>query len=74
MKKFSNLSKKKKKNSLKAFSDEEDKLDLLTKLNTKINRDYLDNSKYYNEEGYFRIYGNKNGRENINKKSNSNKI
>lgn len=65
---------KTKKNSLKAFSDEEDKLDLLTKLNTKINRDYLDNSKYYNEEGYFRIYGNKNTAKNINNKSSINKI
>ena len=60
---------KSKKNSLKSFSDEEDKLDLLTKFNTKINRDYLDNSKYYNEEGYNRIYGNKNAKNNDNDKS-----
>ena len=38
-------------------SNGNDKLNLLTKLNTKINRDYLDNSKYYNEIGYFKIYG-----------------
>ena len=41
------------------ISNEEDRLNLLTKLNTKINRDYLDNSNYYNETGYFKIYGNK---------------
>ena len=46
-----------KKNSLKIFSDEKDKLNLLTKLNTKINRDFLDNSKYYNGVGYTKIYG-----------------
>ena len=50
---------KSKKNSLKLFSDEGDKLNLLTKLNTKINRDFLDNSKYYNEVGYCKIYGSK---------------
>ena len=49
----------KSKKSFKNVSDEEDKLNLLTQLNTKINRDYLDNSKYYNETGYFKIYGNK---------------
>ena len=48
-----------KKNSLKIFSDEKDKLNLLTKLNTKINRDFLDNSKYYNSVGYTKIYGSK---------------
>ena len=31
---------------------------MLTKLNTKINRDYLDNSKYYFEKGYKKIYEN----------------
>ena len=41
------------------FLNEENKLNLLTKLNTKINRDHLDNSKYYNEIGYTKIYGNK---------------
>ena len=49
----------KSKKSFKNVSDEEDKLNLLTQLNTKINRDYLDNSKYYYETGYFKIYGNK---------------
>ena len=50
---------KSKKSSLKLFSDENDKLKLLTELNTKINRDHLDNSKYYNEVGYTKIYGKK---------------
>ena len=49
---------KSKKSSLKLFSDEVEKLKLLTQLNTKINRDYLDNSKYYNKIGYSKIYGN----------------
>ena len=49
----------KSKKSSKNISNEEDRLNLLTKLNTKINRDYLDNSNYYNETGYFKIYGNK---------------
>ena len=43
---------KSKKDLLKSFSEEETKINLLTKLNTKINRDYLDNSKYYFEKGY----------------------
>ena len=47
----------------KFFLNEESKLNLLTKLNTKINRDYLDNSKYYNEIGYSKIYGNKKANE-----------
>ena len=38
--------------------NEETKLNLLTKLNTKINRDYLDNSKYYHKVGLSKIYGN----------------
>ena len=49
---------KSKKSSLNLYSNEEDNLNLLTQLNTKINRDYLDNSKYYNETGYMKIYGN----------------
>ena len=49
---------KSKRSSLKLFSDEVEKLKLLTQLNTKINRDYLDNSKYYNKAGYSKIYGN----------------
>ena len=47
-----------KKDSLNLFSKKENKLLLLTKLNTKINRDYLDNSKYYYEKGYNKIYEN----------------
>ena len=50
--------KKSKKDSLEQFSSKENKLILLTKLNTKINRDYLDNSKYYFEKGYKKIYEN----------------
>ena len=49
---------KSKKSSLNISSNAEDNLNLLTQLNTKINRDYLDNSKYYNETGYLKIYGN----------------
>ena len=39
--------------------NEDTKLNLLTKLNTKINRDYLDNSKYYHKVGLSKIYGSK---------------
>ena len=49
---------KSKKDLLKSFSEEETKINLLTKLNTKINRDYLDNSKYYFKKGYKKIYEN----------------
>ena len=49
---------KSKKSSSNLPLNEEDNLNLLTQLNTKINRDYLDNSKYYNETGYLKIYGN----------------
>ena len=57
----------------KKKSNEVDKLNLLTELNTKINRDFLDNSKYYNEVGYSKIYGNKKEKENIdNKEINTN--
>ena len=59
---------KSKKESLKQFSNNEEKLNLLTKLNTKINRDYLDNSKYYHDKGYNKIYGNM---EEINKNKNA---
>ena len=38
---------KNKKELLKTFSKEETQINLLTKLNTIINRDYLDNSDYY---------------------------
>ncbi len=68
---------KSKKTSLKLFSDEVEKLKLLTQLNTKINRDYLDNSKYYNKVGYSKIYGNKfekgKDKENFHNKNNNNK-
>ena len=47
-----------KKDSLNQFLKKENKLLLLTKLNTKINRDYLDNSKYYYEKGFNKIYEN----------------
>ena len=57
----------------KKKSNEAEKLNLLTELNTKINRDFLDNSKYYNEVGYSKIYGNKKEKENIdNKEINTN--
>ena len=47
---------KSKQSSLSQFSSKENKLNLLTKLNTKINRDYLEHSKYYFEKGYNKIY------------------
>ena len=47
---------KNKKELLKTFSKEETQINLLTKLNTKINRDYLDNSDYYYEKGRKKIY------------------
>ena len=47
---------KSKHDPLENFSTKENKLILLTKLNTKINRDYLDNSKYFFEKGYNKIY------------------
>ena len=49
-----------------------DKLSILTIINTKINRDYLENSKYYNNEGYKEIYGNENYNEYINSNINNN--
>ena len=49
---------KNKKDLFQSFSEEETKKNLLTKLNTKINRDYLDNSKYYYEKGFNKIYEN----------------
>ena len=47
---------KNKKELLKSFSKEETQINLLTKLNTKINRDYLDNSHYFYEKVYKKIY------------------
>ena len=60
---------KNKKELLKTFSEEETKKNLLTKLNTKINRDFLDNSKYYYEKGYQKIYKNNKSNEKIDKKN-----
>ncbi len=34
-----------------------EKISFFTKINTQINRDYLDNSKYYNEKGFTQIFG-----------------
>lgn len=45
--------------------NEKEKLSLLTKINTKINRDFLDNSKYYNENGIHKIFGEKNSNYNF---------
>ena len=66
---------KSKKDLLKSFSEEETKINLLIKLNTKINRDYLDNSKYYFEKGYKKIYENNdsNKKEDFKKSKNANK-
>ena len=67
---------KAKKNSLKYFKDESDMLNLLTKLNTKINRDFLDNSEYYNKVGYSKIYGceNEKNKKNLSKSEKTHKI
>ena len=54
-------------------SNENDKLNLLTKINTKINRDCLENSKYYNELGFFKIYGYQKEKNTKNNLSNENK-
>ena len=48
---------KSKEKKIQATKNEDMKLNLLTKLNTKINRDYLDNSKYYHKVGLSKIYG-----------------
>ena len=66
---------KSKKDLLKSFSEKETKINLLIKLNTKINRDYLDNSKYYFEKGYKKIYENNdsNKKEDFKKSKNANK-
>ena len=61
---------KNKKELLKTFSKEETQINLLTKLNTKINRDYLDNSHYFYEKGYKKIYEDeRTSLKNINKKN-----
>ena len=59
------------KNKMKNFNI--DKLSILTKINTKINRDYLDNSKYYNNKGYKEIFGDENYDEYIHCNLNKNK-
>ena len=54
------------KNQSLSFSE---KISCFTKINTKINRDYLEDSKFYNEKGFKEIFGkeyNKNN-SNINK-------
>ena len=62
------------KNQSLSFSE---KISCFTKINTKINRDYLEDSKFYNEKGFKEIFGkeyNKNN-SNINKgKIENNKI
>ena len=62
------------KNQSLSFSE---KISSFTKINTKINRDYLEDSKFYNEKGFKEIFGkeyNKNN-SNINKgKIENNKI
>ena len=61
---------KNKKELLKTFTKEETQINLLTKLNTKINRDYLDNSHYFYEKGYKKIYEDeRTSLKNINKKN-----
>lgn len=50
-----------------------EKISFYTRINTKINRDYLDNSKLYNEKGFKEIFGkeyNQNN-SNINKDKNN---
>lgn len=46
-----------KQNLRNKFSPDELNLFCLTKLNTKINRDYLDRSKYFIEKGMKQIFG-----------------
>ena len=62
------------KNQSLSFSE---KISCFTKINTKINRDYLEDSKFYNEKSFKEIFGkeyNKNN-SNINKgKIENNKI
>lgn len=41
----------------KQFSSDEINLLCLTKLNTKINRDHLDQSQYFTEKGIKQIFG-----------------
>ena len=34
-----------------------EKVSFFTKINTKINRDYLQHSRFYNEKGFQKIFG-----------------
>ena len=60
------------KNKTLTFSE---KISYYTKINTKINRDYLEHSKYYNEKGFQEIFGKEieNNLNNVNKDKNYNK-
>ena len=60
------------KNKTLTFSE---KISYFTKINTKINRDYLEHSKYYNEKGFQEIFGKEieNNLNNVNKDKNYNK-
>ena len=59
-----------KQNLRNKFSPDELNLFCLTKLNTKINRDYLDRSKYFIEKGMKQIFGKT--LTDINKENNTN--
>ena len=52
-----------------------EKITFFTKINTQINRDYLDDSKYYNEKGLNQIFGLNNSKNlfNVDKVKNANK-
>ena len=52
-----------------------EKITFFTKINTQINRDYLDDSKYYNEKGLNQISGLNNSKNlfNVDKVKNANK-
>jgi hypothetical protein len=54
------------KNKTLTFSE---KISYFTKINTKINRDYLEHSKFYNEKGFHEIFGKEieNSINNVNK-------
>ena len=51
------------KNQSLSFSE---KISCFTKINTKINRDYLEDSKFYNEKGFKEIFGKKYNKNNSN--------
>ena len=60
------------KNKTLTFSE---KISYYTKINTKINRDYLEHSKYYNKKGFQELFGKEieNNLNNVNKDKNYNK-